>query len=408
MRSGFAAVVTGLGVVSPAGHGVADNWAAVVRGDPVAAAHPDLAGLPVDVACRVPAFDAARAFGAQRARGTDRYAQLALLAAREAVADSRLDTGSWDAARVAVVLGTAAAGTATAEEQQARLLDRGAHRVSAATLPMALSNVAAARVAMEFGARGPSLSVSTACASGATAIGVGRDLLRTGTVDVVIAGAADAAVTPLYIGAFHRMRALSRGRPDPSTASRPFDRERDGFVLGEGAGVLVLETERHAAGRGARVLGSVRGHGATCDAHHITAPDPEGTGAEQAMRAALRDAGVDAREVGYVNAHGTSTRLNDAVEAAVVHRVLGGGAAVSSTKGVIGHPLGAAGAIEAVYCVLALREGRLPPTANFVEGDPGMALDLVTGAARDRRTSVALSNSFGFGGHNAVLLFTSE
>ncbi|MFI9383550.1 beta-ketoacyl-[acyl-carrier-protein] synthase family protein [Kutzneria sp. NPDC052558] len=407
MSGAFAAAVTGVGVVSAAGLDVAANWSMVLRGRSTALAHEDLAGLPVDMACRVPDFDAGRLFGGQRARGMDRYVHLALLAAREAVASSGIDIETWDPTRVAVVLGTGLAGVATSETQQSRLLESGPHKVSPLTLPMCLSNMAAAQVAIEFGARGPNLSVSTACASGATAIGVGRDLLRAGAADVVIAGAADAAITPLQIAAFHRIRALSRGTAGAGTASRPFDRDRDGFVIGEGAGVVVMEREQQAQARGARVHGFVRGYGASCDAHHVTAPDPTGAGAEHAMRAALADAHLPASQVVYVNAHGTSTRLNDAIEAAVVHRLLGDRVAVSSTKGVTGHTLGASGAIEAVYSLLALREGQLPPTANLVCPDESNQLDLVRDTPRAHRGEVAMSNSFGFGGHNAVLVLTA-
>ncbi|TDD37741.1 beta-ketoacyl-[acyl-carrier-protein] synthase family protein [Saccharopolyspora elongata] len=406
--SGFAVAVTGLGLITPAGIGVKENWNRVAEGHPTAATDLELAGLQVDFSCRVPGFDPAASLGKHNAWRLDRHQQFALVAAREAVRDAGLSEENWDVTRVGVVLGTGAGGTSTMEAQQTKLLDSGAAKVSAMTLPMGLLNMAAGQLAIELGVRGPNLTICTACASGTSAIGVARDLIRSGAADIVIAGATEAAVTPLFVAAFSRMRALSRKSHDPRSASRPFDAMRDGFVIAEGAAVLILESERHALARGARVRGRVIGYGASADGHHVTAPDPEGNGAEQALRSALTDAGLTAREVQHVNAHGTSTPLNDVAEAATIRRVLGDHVAVSSTKGVTGHALGAGGAIEAAYGILSLQHGCIPPTANLENPDPQIELDLVSKTARPCALEVVMSNSFGFGGQNAVLALAAS
>ncbi|MFC8270093.1 beta-ketoacyl-[acyl-carrier-protein] synthase family protein [Streptomyces cinereoruber] len=403
--SGFPALVTGVGLVTPAGVGVATNWSAVLAGRPTAAHLPELDGLPVTMACQVPDFSP-RELG-HGSWQWDRFTQFAVVAAHEALEQAGLVPGDWaDSSRVAVIIGSGAGGTATLEAQHRILLEEGPSSVSPLTLPMGLVNMAAGQVAIDISANGPCFAPCTACAAGASALGLGRELLRQGVADVVVAGGAEAPITPLYISSFARMRALSRRSDDPATASRPFDSGRDGFVLGEGAGVLVLETEEHAAARDARSLARLTGYGASSDAHHVTSPHPQGRGAELAMRAALDDAGLTAGDVDYVNAHGTSTPLNDVTEAAVVSRLLGDGVAVSSTKGVTGHPLGAAGAVEAAYCALAIRDGMIPPTAGLVDPDPRIEVDLVRGSARTGPVRAALSNSFGFGGQNATLVFT--
>ncbi|WP_198120184.1 beta-ketoacyl-[acyl-carrier-protein] synthase family protein [Massilia rhizosphaerae] len=403
MTTPFAAAITGIGLVTPAGIGIEENWQRVLSGR-TAAAHDDaLAGLPVGIACRVPGFDFAGA-GVRNPWQWDRYAQFALVAAQEALRDAGLTAHAWDDdSRVAVILGSGAGGTTTLEEQHAVLLAHGADDISSLTLPMGLLNMAAGQVAIELGARGPCMAPCSACASGASALGIARDLLRSGAADIVIAGGSEAPITPLYVASFARMRALSRN-PDPARASRPFDAARDGFVIGEGAGMFVLESEEHAARRGARVRARLLGYGASADAYHVTKPHPDGRGASLAMRAALRDAGLDAAEVGYVNAHGTSTPGNDVVEAGAIAALFGTRVPVSSTKGVTGHLLGAAGAIEAAYTALAVARGQLPPTANLREPDPGIEVDLVAGAARSCAVRVGLSNSFGFGGQNVSLI----
>ncbi|MER5933615.1 beta-ketoacyl-[acyl-carrier-protein] synthase family protein [Streptomyces sp. NPDC002054] len=405
--TGFAAAITGIGLVTPAGIGVKESWDRVVDGRPTAAHHPGLAGLPVTMACRVPDFDPAGQ-GLRAAWQWDRYSQFALVAAREALAQAGLTPGEWaDSSRVAVILGSGAGGTATLEEQHRVLIEEGPEEVSSMTLPMGLLNMAAGQVAIDIGANGPCMAPCTACAAGASAIGLGRELIRSGLADIVVAGGAEAPITPLYVSSFARMRALSRRLDDPQTASRPFDAGRDGFVLGEGAGVVVLESEDHARARGVQPVARVIGYGASADAHHVTSPHPEGKGAELAVRAALADAGLTGSDVGYVNAHGTSTPLNDVIEAGVIRRVAGTDVQVSSTKGVTGHPLGAAGSIEAAFAALTVHHGVIPPSAGTTEIDPRVEVDVVHGAARHRRVEVALSNSFGFGGQNAALLIAS-
>ncbi|GGO37517.1 beta-ketoacyl-[acyl-carrier-protein] synthase family protein [Streptomyces lasiicapitis] len=400
-------VVTGLGLVTAAGIGVDATWAGVCRGESAAATDPGLAGLPVDISCTVPGFSARQHVGRRSSLTHDRFSQLSIAAAREAVADSGLDPRTWDGARVGVVVGCGLGGVATWEAQHRRMLDDGPQAVSALLIPMLVPNMVAGHLAMDLGATGPNLVTATACASGATAIGTALALLRDRSCDVVIAGGGEAGVTPLMVTGFAQMGALSRRLGEPAAASRPFDRDRDGFVIGEGSGMLVLERAADARARGAGVRARLAGYGASADAHHMTAPDPQGTGVLLALRTALARAGVMPDEVDHVNAHGTSTPLNDAAEAAVLRKFLGAGAAVTSTKGVLGHTLGAAGAIEAALTVLAVQHGTVPPTANLDHQDPDVDLDVVTGAPRARALDVAVSNSFGFGGQNAVLVVTA-
>jgi beta-ketoacyl-acyl-carrier-protein synthase II len=399
--------VTGLGLVTPAGIGVEASWAGVLTGRSPAATDPVLAGLPVDMSCRVPGFDPTELLDRKAARRLDRFTQLAVVAAREAVADAGLDPATWDGARVGVVLGCGMGGAETWEAQHRKFLEGGAGRVSPLLIPMLVPNMAAGQLAMEFGATGPNLVTATACASGATAIGVARDLLRSGACDVVLTGGTEAGLTPLSIAAFAQMGALSSRTDDPAAASRPFDVARDGFVAGEAAGVLVLERADEARGRGARVRAHLDGYGPPAPPHHATAPDPDGNGAERALRAALADAAVAPSEVDHVNAHGTSTPLNDVTEARALRRVLGDDFSVTSTKGVTGHTLGAAGAIEAAFAVLTVEHGVVPPTANLDSQDPEIDIDVVAKAPREQRVEVAVSDSFGFGGQNAVLVVTA-
>jgi 3-oxoacyl-[acyl-carrier-protein] synthase II len=405
-RSRPDVAVTGLGLVTPAGIGVAANWARVVAGEPTATLDPALEGLPVDFDCRVTDFDPDVLIGRRQAWRMDRYTQLAVVAARQAIADAGLDPASWTAARIGVVFGCGVGGIASYDRQHDRLLSAGAAAVSPLLIPLMAINMVAGHVAMDCGARGPNLVTSTACASGATAIGTARDLLRAGACDVVITGAAEAALTPTVVTGFSRMGALSTRRYDPGMASRPFDADRDGFVAGEGAAVLVLERMADARARGATVRARLSGYGASADAHHMTAPDPEGHGAELAIRAALADASAVPADVDHVNAHGTSTPLNDAAEARLLRRVFGDRPVVTSTKGVTGHALGAAGAIEAAYTVLSIEHGQVPPTANLDSVDPEIDVDLVQKVPRNLPIEVAASNSFGFGGQNAVLILT--
>ncbi|AZM75036.1 beta-ketoacyl-[acyl-carrier-protein] synthase family protein [Streptomyces sp. KPB2] len=399
--------VTGLGLVTAAGLGVDATWEGVVRGESAGARDERLAGLPVDIACAVPGLDPARHVDRRSRLVHDRFVQLAIVAAREAVADAGLDPQTWDGARVGVVVGCGLGGVSTWETQHRRLLERGPEAVSALLVPMLVPNMAAGHLAMDLRALGPNLVTATACASGGTALGTAARLLQDGTCDIVVAGGSEAGVSPLMVTGFAQMGALSRRTEEPAAASRPFDADRDGFVIGEGSGMLVLERPADAEARGATVRARLVGHGASADAHHVTAPDPEGAGAQRAMEAALAQAGVTGRDIDHVNAHGTSTPLNDAVEAAVLGRLLGDGATVTSTKGVLGHTLGAAGAIEAALTVLSVERSTVPPTANLRRQDPAVDLDVVAGAAREQKVELAMSNSFGFGGQNAVLVFAS-
>lgn len=398
------AAVTGLGLATPAGIGVPANWERICSGESTASTDLSLAGIMVDFSCRVPDFDAVALLGRKHARRLDRFVQLAIIAAREAIADAGLDPQSWDGGRVGVVLGCGMGGTATWEAQHRRLLEHGPGKVSPMLIPMLIPNMVAGQLAMEFGAMGPNFVTATACASGATAIGVARDLLRSGACDIMLTGGAEAGVTPLSIAGFSQMGALSKRCDNPAAASRPFDVDRDGFVAAEGAGILVLERPADARARGARVRAHIAGYGASADGFHQTAPDPGGHGAERAIRAALADAGVAPGEIAHVNAHGTSTPLNDVAEARVLRRVLGEGVVVTSTKGVTGHALGAAGAIEAAYTVLTVERGVIPPTANLDSQDPEIDLDIVAKSPREQRLELAMSDSFGFGGQNAVLV----
>lgn len=399
--------VTGVGLVTPAGTGAEPTWEALCAGRSTAAADPELAGLPVPIACRVPDFDPHTHARLRRPWRFDRATQLLLGAAREALDSAGCDPAAWQPERIALVIGSAAGGIGTLEAQHRGLLSTGPDRLSPHTLPAYLPNMAAGHAALELGVKGPALHTSTACASGASAVITAGLLLATGQCDIALAGGSDAMVTPLCSAAFAKMGALSRRTHDPARASRPFDRDRDGFVLAEGSAVLVLEREADARARRARPLALLAGHGTTTDAHHPVAPDPEGTGLERAVRQALAQAGASPEEVDHINAHGTSTPLNDRVEAAVIRRLYGRRPApVTSAKGVLGHTMGAAGAIEAALTVLSVARGVVPPTANFTAFDDGThGIDLVTDKPRHHGIRLALSHSLGFGGHNTALAF---
>ncbi|MFI2076622.1 MULTISPECIES: beta-ketoacyl-[acyl-carrier-protein] synthase family protein [Streptomyces] len=397
--------VTGIGMVTPAGLGREATWDGLCAGEGLGAFDEDLAGLPVDFSCRVPGFDGNALLGRRITWRNDRFIHLAMVAAREAVADAALDPAVWDAPRVAIVIGTASNG-GDRWPQEYRNLDEGrVEAISPTALLRSLPNMVAGEVSKDLRALGPCLTTSTACASGATAVGTARDLLRAGACDIAIAGGTDSARVPMGSAAFYRMQALSRRCHDPAGASRPFDADRDGFVLSEGAAMLILERPLHARARGARVRGYLSGYGASSDGYHATRPDPEGAGARRAVEAALADARAELAEVHHVNAHGTSTPLNDEVEAAMLSAVFRTPPPVTSLKGVIGHSLGAAGAVDAACTVLSLERQLIPPTANLDRLDDGMDLDVVTKIARRHRMEGALSNSFGFGGQNAVLFF---
>jgi 3-oxoacyl-(acyl-carrier-protein) synthase len=400
---GIQVAVTGLGMVTAAGLGGDAAWKAVCGCGPLARTVPELAGLTVDIACTVPDFDPVGRLGATLVRRTDRCSQLILVAAQDAVRDAGLDPGLWDGARVAVVVGSAFGGIGTVEAEAAKLM-RG-RNVSPVTIPRFIPNMPAGQLSLLLGAGGPSFAVSTACASGATALGVARGLLLADRCDIVIAGGGDAPVNRLVTAGFARMDALSRRCDDPAGASRPFDAERDGFVLAEGAAMLVLERRADAIARGARPLAEFAGEGASADAYHFTSPPPDGAGLERAVRAALAEADASPDDVDHVNVHATSTPLGDAVEAALLARLFGGRPLITAAKGVLGHSMGAAGAIEAALTVLAITEGTVPPIANFRNAEGDWDLRFVTGRPKPHRTRLALSNSVGFGGQNAVLAF---
>ncbi|MFD8993396.1 beta-ketoacyl-[acyl-carrier-protein] synthase family protein [Streptomyces abikoensis] len=400
--------VTGLGLVTPAGDGVDATWEAVLDGRGTAARDPLLDGLPMDFSCRVPLGedDLDRRVGRTSWR-MGRPAKLAVLAAREAVRDAGLDPAAWDGSRVATVMGCGMGNMEQVEEQYRRLGRRGPDAVSPLAIPMIIPNLGAGEVSIDLKARGPNLAPATACASGATAIAVARDLLVSGACDVAVAGGVEAAISRLSTTGFRNMGALS-GRTDaPGEASRPFAPDRDGFVMAEGAGVLVLERVGDAVARGARPRALLTGCGSASDAHHPTAPPEGAPGAEAALRTALGGAGLASYEIDHVNAHGTSTPLNDATEAALIARVLPHRPSVTAPKGVLGHTLGAAGAIEAALTVLTIQHRLVPPIANLTAPAPEFDIDCVTKQPRRQDVRAAVSHSFGFGGHNVVLVLTA-
>lgn len=403
-------VVTGLGIVSPLGIGVDTFWANLTAGvsgvGRITRFDPE--GYTTQIAAEVKDFDPADYFEKKEARRLDRFTQFALVATREALADAGLQLEKADRDRVGVILGTGIGGIETLEEQHKILLNRGPDRVSPFFIPMMIANMGAGQIAINYGLRGHNVTTVSACASSSNAIGDAFRLLKQGLAEVVITGGAEAPVTPLAIAGFCSMRAMSTNNAEPARASRPFDARRDGFVIGEGAGVLILETREHALKRGARIYAEVAGYGCTCDAYHVSAPDPEGKGAALAMALALREGNVAGAEVDYINAHGTATPLGDRLETLAIKQVFGeavGRLAVSSTKSMTGHLLGAAGGLEAVACILAIEKGIVPPTINYEYPDPDCDLDYVPNRARSRTVEVALSNSLGFGGHNVSLLF---
>ncbi|MFG2526658.1 beta-ketoacyl-[acyl-carrier-protein] synthase family protein [Streptomyces sp. NPDC048516] len=404
----FAAAVTGLGLVTAAGVGAKATWHAVTQETvPGGVTHQEeLADLPCDFMYTIAGLDTTELLGVATQRLMDRFAQLAVIAAREAVLDAGLDPESWDSSRVAVVIGSAHGGLPFYDQQHVAMAGRGARRVSPKLAPLTVVNSAASSVCMDIGAHGPSLGVATACSSGTVALGTAHQLLRAGACDIALAGGAESVLSRLLIASACQMKAVSTRRDDPATACRPFDAGRDGFVVGEGAGLLVLERPEHARARHAPVRAHIRGYGASSDAYAAVAPDPEGKGIERALRTALADAGVQAGDVGHVNAHGTSTVTNDHIEAAMLQRVLGDHPLVTSTKAMTGHALGAAGGIEAALTVLALEQQLVPPTANLEVLDPRIPVDIVHKEARQAAFDCAVKTSLGFGGHNAALVLT--
>ena len=401
--------ITGLGVVSPLGNDVATTWEGLVAGrsgaGPITKFDP--AKLRVRFACEVKGFDPLLYIEKKEARRFDLFAQFSMGASVQALTDSCLQkTGTLDPKRVGVIIGTGTGGIATFEENMRAYVEKGPDRVSPFFVPMFMANVASALVSMRYGFQGPNYATVSACASSGHAVGDAFRLIRSGEADVMVAGGSEAAITPLAIASFANMKALSERNDDPATASRPFDKDRDGFVMGDGAATVILEEWDRAKARGARIYAELVGYGATADAHHITAPAPDGSGAQEAMRLAMKDGGIKPTEVGYINAHGTSTPYGDAAETAAVKSVFGDQARkliFGSTKSMTGHLLGAAGAFEFAVCTLALHHGVIPPTINQFHVDPACDLDSAPNHAVRRQVEVALSNSFGFGGHNVTL-----
>jgi 3-oxoacyl-[acyl-carrier-protein] synthase II len=403
-------VVTGLGALTPLGNTTDEFWAALLQGrsgiGPITRF--DTTGYPTRIAGEVRNFDPLKYVDRKEARRLDPYLHYAMACSCMAVDDAGLDTDRVDGERFGVLIGSGIGGITTLLEGEHTRMEKGFDRVSPFVIPMLIVNMAAGLVSMRFGAKGPNSSVVTACATGNHALGDAYRIIQRGEADVMIAGGAEAMIVPLTIAGFCAMKAMSTRNDEPEKASRPFDADRDGFVCSEGAGILVLEALEHAVRRDARIYGEIVGYGMSGDAHHMTAPDPEGDGAARAMRAALRDAALAPTEVGYINAHGTSTPYNDKFETMAIKRVFGDHAArlaVSSTKSMTGHLLGAAGGIEAIACVLALHHGILPPTINYQTPDPDCDLDYIPNQARKQDVDVALSNAFGFGGTNATLAF---
>jgi 3-oxoacyl-[acyl-carrier-protein] synthase II len=402
-------VVTGLGAVTPLGNDVPSTWDAAISGrsgiDFISTF--DTSGFPVRIAAEVKGFDPAAVVGPKEARRLDRFVVLSVAASMEAVEDAHLD-GAYDPSRVGVLFGSAIGGLIGIAEQHQVLLDRGADRVSPYFIPSVLVDAASGQIAIALGLRGPNYAPVSACATGSTAIGEAAELIRRGGADAVLAGGAEACLHPLILAGFCAMRGLVAEEDHPPRASRPFDLTRAGFVMGEGACVLVLEELEAARARGARIYAEVLGYGASNDAHHLAQPDPESVGVVEMMRAALERAEVDPERVGYINAHGTSTPLGDLAETKAIKEVFGDHAyrlAVSSTKSVTGHCFGAAGAVEALMCVLAIHQGVIPPTMNYETPDPECDLDYVPNEARRVQIDVALSNAMGLGGHNGCVLF---
>ena len=403
-------VVTGLGTLSPVGNTADEFWSSLLQGRSGVGliTRFDTTGYPTRIAGEVRSFDPLNFVDKKEARRLDPYLQYAVASSVLAVQDAALDTSKIDGTRFGVLIGSGIGGISTLLQSHRDLLEKGPDRVSPFFIPMLIANMASGLVSMRFGAKGPNSAVVTACATGNHAIGDSFRIIQRGDADIMIAGGSEAIIVPLTIAGFCSMKAMSTRNDEPTKAMRPFDATRDGFVAGEGAGILVLESLDHAVQRDARIYAEIIGYGMTGDAHHMTAPDPEGDGAARSMAAAVRDAGLDVSAVGYINAHGTSTQYNDKFETIAIKRVFGDHArrlAVSSTKSMTGHLLGAAGGIEAIATVLALHHGVLPPTINYETPDPDCDLDYIPNQARKQDVEVALSNAFGFGGTNATLAF---
>jgi 3-oxoacyl-[acyl-carrier-protein] synthase II len=404
-------VVTGMGCISPVGNNVTDTWSAILAGKSGSGMITlfDASKHKTRFAAEVKGFDAVAFFGPREARKMDRFTQFATVAALEALEQSGLKIDETNRDRVGILIGTGIGGIGTLLDQAEVLRERGADRVSPFLIPMMISDSAAGMLAIRVGARGPNMAIATACASGNNAIGDAVETIRRGSADAMIAGGSEAALVSVAMAGMNVMGALSTRNDDPQSASRPFDKERDGFLMGEGAGILILESLEHAQARGANIFAELSGYGTTDDAHHISAPAENGAGAAMSMKLALENANLNVDDIGYINAHGTSTPLNDKSETAAIKTVFGEQAyaiPVSSTKSMTGHLLGASGAVEAVFSIMAIRAGVLPPTINYQTPDPECDLDYVPNEPRKASPRHVMSNSFGFGGHNATLIFS--
>ncbi len=402
-------VVTGMGCISPVGNTVKETWASLLAGKSGAGpiTHFDASKHKTRFAAEVKGFDPVAFFSAREARKMDRFTQFATVAAMEALAQAGLKIDESNRDRVGVVIGTGIGGIGTIMEQAAVLHERGVDRVSPFLIPMMISDSAAGMIAIRFGARGPNMSIATACATGSNTIGEAAEMIRRGSADAIVAGGAEGALVPITMAGMNVIGALSTRNDDPQSASRPFDKDRDGFLMGEGAGVVILESLESANARGATILAEINGYGTSDDAHHVSAPAENGAGAALSMQFALDDAGLGVGDIQYINAHGTSTYLNDKSETAAIKTVFGETAysiPVSSTKSMTGHLLGASGAVEAIFSILAIREGIIPPTINYHTPDPECDLDYVPNQPRKAALRHVMSNSFGFGGHNATLV----
>ncbi len=402
-------VITGMGVVSPIGNDVSTFWDRLIAGQSGISRieSMDVAEYPCQIAGEVKDFNPEQYMDKKEARRFDRFTQFAVAASVQAMQDAALHITDENAERCGVYIGSGIGGIHTLLDNYKLLLDRGPKRVSPFVVPTMIANMASGQISIMFGLRGPNSSPISACATGTNAIGDAYKMIQRGAADVMLAGGAEAAIVDLALAGFGNAKALSTRNDDPQRASRPFDMNRDGFVMAEGAGVVVLESLEHAEARGAKIYAEIIGYGMSGDAYHITAPEPEGRGAYQAMRDALSDAGIQPEDVGYINAHGTSTDMGDKLETLAIKKTFGDHAyklAVSSIKSMTGHMLGAAGAVEAIATVLTLREGILPPTINYETPDPECDLDYVPNQARKQGVEIAISNSFGFGGHNAVIV----
>jgi len=403
-------VITGLGTLTPIGNTVKETWDSLLEGrsgiGPIT--HFDASEFITRFAGEVKGFDPVADLGNKLARRLDRVTQMTIVATKQALDHAKYKITETNRDRIGAIIGTGVGGISTLIEQVKRYLEKGPHWISPFTVPMIIPDAPGGQIAISFGMRGPNYAIVTACASGTNAIGEALEVIRRGDADAMIAGGSEAGIVPISIAGFNKMDAMSKRNDDPKRASRPFDLNRDGFVLGEGSAQLLLESLEHAKARGAKILAEIVGYGSTNDAHHITAPAESGAGAAASMELALEGAQLEVDEIDYINAHGTSTKLNDLSETAAIKTVFGETAydiPISSTKSMTGHMLGAAGGVEAIFCVKALEEGIMPPTINYETADPDCDLDYIPNEKREKKLRHVMSNSFGFGGHNATLIF---